>query len=276
MQQIEKFDQLIEIQRYSNSTKKIYRFHIKKFLKFCNGKPEQDKILDYLQSLKSYKASSLNIAKYSIIYFFNNILNQEIIIKIPKIKREQLLPKVIDKDIIIKMIDVTKNLKHKILIELLYSSGLRLGEIVKVRWEDIDFENRIIRVNYGKGNKDRNSILSERVVRDLVIYRNKRYNKDNPFVFDSLQRPHTHICKRTVEAVIDNAKKKLGINYPVFPHMMRHSLATHLVEKDVNLRKIQSLLGHSNLNTTQIYTKVAKNDLINIKNPLDIVSRVLV
>ncbi len=266
---LDKFNQIIEIQRYSNSTKKIYKFHIKNFLRFCNGKPKQEEILNYLQSLKDYKPSSLNIAKYSIIYFFNNILNQNITIKIPKIKREQLLPKVIDRDIIIKMIDVTKNLKHKIVIEMLYSSGIRLGEIVKLRWEDIDFQDKLVRINNGKGSKDRYSILSDKVVKDLIIYRDIRYNKDSPYVFDSSQKPNTHICKRTVEEILNNAKRKLKIKYPIFPHMMRHSLATHLVEKDVNLRKIQSILGHTNLNTTQIYTKVAKNDLIDIKNPLD-------
>jgi len=238
---------------------------------------KQENILDYLQYLvkvRHYNASSLNLAKYALIYYFKEVLQQKIIVYIPTIKRARTLPIVIDNQIILQLIDVTKNLKHKIVIELLYSSGVRLGEIIKLKWEDFDFENKLIRINNGKGNKDRISILSQRVIDDLKKYKTERYNQQNPYVLDSLQRPNTYLSKKTIQKILDNARKKLGLKYKISPHRLRNSLATHLVEKDVNLRKIQTLLGHSNLNTTQIYTRVAKNDLINIQNPLDDASKV--
>lgn len=267
----EKFQDLIAIQCYSKATKKIYEFHVINFLKMFPN-PLQENILDYLKYLitaKKYNPSSLNLAKYSLIYYFKDVLQQKIVVYIPKIKRAKSLPKVIDKEIIFRMIGITKNLKHKIVLEMLYSSGIRLGEIIKSEWEDVDFQNKLLRINNGKGNKDRYTILSNKVIDDLKKYREERYNKQSIYIFDSLQRPHTHISGKTIQKIVKNVLKKLGINLKVSPHNFRHSFATNLVEKDVNIRKIQSMLGHSNLNTTNLYTRVAKNDLLNIKNPMD-------
>ena len=267
----EKFQELIAIQCYSKSTKKIYEFHIGNFLKMYSN-PIQENILDYLKYLvmiKKYSPSSLNLAKYSLIYYFKDVLQQKIMVYIPKIKRAKSLPKVVDKEIIFSMVDITKNLKHRIVLEMLYSSGIRLGEIVKSKWEDVDFQNKILRINNGKGNKDRITILSNKVIDDLKKYNDERYNKINPYIFDSLQKPHTHISCKTVQKIVKNTLKKLGINLKISPHSFRHSFATNLVEKDVNIRKIQTMLGHSNLNTTNLYTRVAKKDLLNIQNPMD-------
>ena len=268
MQPIEKFNQFANVQRCSNSTKTIYKFHIKNFLKFCNGKPNQDKILDYLESLGKYKPSSLNIAKYSIIYFFKNILKQKIKIDVPEVTKERLLPKVIDRDIIIKMINITKNLKHRILIELLYSSGLRVGEIIKVKWSDLDCKNKMVFVK-GKGNKERWAKLSNCVIKDLDKYHKERFNQKSEFVFDSMYKPETHISTRTVQNILKDKIKKLGLNINIHPHMLRHSYATHSLERGVDSRYIQQLLGHNNIRTTEKYLLVMKNNLANIPSPMD-------
>lgn len=267
----EKFQEMIAIQCYSKSTKKIYEFHIINFLKMFPN-PSQENILDYLKYLvnhKKYSPSSLNLAKYSLIYYFKDVLQQKIVVYIPKIKRAKSLPQVINKETIFKMVGITKNLKHKIVLEMLYSSGVRLGEIIKSEWEDVDFQNKLLRVNNGKGNKDRYTILSNRVIDDLKKYREERYNKQSIYIFDSLQKPHTHLSGKTIQKIIKNTLKKLGINLKISPHSFRHSFATNLVEKDVNIRKIQTMLGHSNLNTTNLYTRVANKDLLNIQNPMD-------
>ena len=226
--------------------------------------------------MDKYRPSSLNIAKYSIIYFFKNVLNQEVTIRIPKIKRERLLPKTVDSSAIMKMINATANLKHKILIELLYSSGLRLGEIVKVRWEDLDSINKLVFIK-GKGNKERYTKLSDKVTADLEDYRNvrdKMSNLGNPYVFDSEQRPETHISKKTVQKVLENTSKKLRLPMKVTPHRIRHSFATHSLENGTDSRYIQKMLGHSSSRTTEIYTQVTKNSLKNIESPLDVACRV--
>ena len=261
----------MNIECKSNSTKQIYKFHIDNFIKYCNSNVTQDKINPYLNYLvveKRYKPSSLGLVKYSLIYYFTKILHQQIIVYIPLIKKDKKLPMVVSKVLILKMIDVTTNLKHKIIIELLYSSGIRLSELYNLKWQDIDYENRLVRVNKGKGAKDRLSILSQKVVESLKEYQSKRKD-NNSYIFINDYNENKRITKRTIQQVLRNACKKLNLNYIITPHQLRHSLATHLVENDVNLRKIQILLGHSNLNTTKIYTQVAKNDLMNIKNPLD-------
>lgn len=268
-QELKQFEETIGIQRYSIATFKIYKFHIKGFLRFCSGEPSQDKIKPYLYNLSRYKPSSLNIAKYSILYFFKNILNQEINVNIPNIKKEKLLPRTINRGIIKDMINITANIKHKILIEFLYGSGLRLGEIVKVKWNDLDFESKLVLVK-GKGNKERYAKLSDLVIQDLKRYRQERTNKENVYVFDSLYRPFTHISKRTVQQIIHNSIKKLKLNIKVSPHCLRHSYATHSLENGIDSRYIQKLLGHSNIRTTERYMEVTKTNLSNIRSPLDV------
>lgn len=269
MEQLKQFEETIGIQRYSMSTSKTYRFHIKNFLKYCEGKPNQEKIKPYLFKLKKYKPSSLNTAKYSIIYLFEKVLNQEINIKIPDIKREHLLPRTIDRETIKKMIEITSNLKHKILIKFLYGSGLRLGEIVKVKWVDLDYNARLVLIK-GKGSKERYTKIPDSIIEDLKKYEQERNNKQNIYIFDSLYRPYTHISKRTVQQVLKNAIKKLGLNIKISPHKLRHSYATHSLENGIDSRYIQKLLGHSNIRTTERYMEVTKTNLSNIKSPLDI------
>ena len=268
-QELKQFEETIGIQRYSIATSKTYRFHIKNFLKFCSGKPAQDRIKPYLYHLSKYKPSSLNTAKYSILYFFKDILNQEINVNIPVIKKEKLLPRTVNRDIIKKIIDVTTNLKHKILIKFLYGSGLRLGEIVKVRWNELDFENKLVLVK-GKGNKERFAKIPNNIIEDLKKYEQERDNKKSVYIFDSLYRPYTHISKRTVQQVIKNAIKKLKLDIKVSPHCLRHSYATHSLENGIDSRYIQKLLGHSNIRTTERYMEVTKTNLANIQSPLDV------
>ena len=262
----------IEVQCYSQATKQAYIFHIKNFLKSYHNDLKQENILKYLFYLrteKNYSPSTLNIAKASLIYFFEKGLNQKITINIPIIKREKPLPKPIDREIIIKLINNTINIKHKVLIELLYSSGLRLAEIVKVKWGDIDLLNKTIRVNKGKGSKDRISILSDEVIKHLLILNDIKI-KDNDFVFFSNTRNSTHISKKTVQKVLANASKKADIGYIVTPHQIRHSFATHSLENGIDIRIIQHLLGHASPKTTMLYTKVTKRNLSKISNPLDL------
>lgn len=273
MQQLmNQFKQSVEVQCYSQATKKAYIYHIREFLKFYHDNLKQENIvkhLFYLKTKKNYSSSALNVARASLFYFFEKVLNQDIIIKIPTIKREKSLPKPVDREIILKLISNTENIKHKVLIELLYSSGLRLAEIVKVKWEDLDLINKTIRVNKGKGNKDRISILSNEVTKHLFILNDLKV-KDNKYVFFSNARPTTHISKKTVGKVLENASKKARIGFIATPHQLRHSFATHSLENGTDIRIIQSLLGHASPKTTMIYTKVTKRNLSKISNPLDI------
>ena len=271
METIKKFQQTIEIQSYSNATIKSYRYHIKKFLNYYQNDLRQENILKhlfYLKSAKDYSPESLNIARASLIYFFEKILNQKINIDIPKVKRKKSLPRPENREIIIKLIQNISNIKHRALIEIMYSSGIRPFEAIKLKWLDLDLINKTIRVNNGKGKKDRLSLLSDVVIKHLLDLKEQK-PENNDYVFFSQAKPKTHITKKTLSKILENASKKANLGYIVTPYQLRHSYATHSLEDGVDIRHIQVLMGHSSSKTTEIYTKVTKENLKKIRSPLD-------
>ena len=174
-------------------------------------------------------------------------------------KRKKKLPIVLSKREIIKMIEVTKNLKHRLLIMLLYSTGMRISEVLNLRWEHIG--DKEIRIVQGKGNKDRITLLSKKLKKLL-----KEFEKEKGYVLDGRKGKYSY---KSAQKVLENASKKARIKSKVTPHVLRHSFATHLLENGTDIRYIQKLLGHSRLETTQIYVHVSNSSIKNIKNPLD-------
>ena len=262
--------QTTELRCYSKSTEKAYAFHIDKFRSYYQN-PQQENIIHHLLYLKrkGYQASSLSVARAAIIFYFENILKQKISINIDKPKRKKTLPRPVNREVIVALIQNTSNLKHRIVIEMLYSTGLRLSELVKIKWEHIDFLNKTLFVEQGKGCKDRYTILSDVVIQHLLDYQQQRANKNNPYVLDSLARPNTHISKKTVQKILENSAKRANLNIKVSPHQIRHSFATHSLENGTDIRHIQELLGHSSPKTTMIYTKVTKQNLSKLQSPMD-------
>ena len=180
-------------------------------------------------------------------------------------RKEFKLPKVISKEEVKRIIANTNNIKHKCIVSLLYSAGLRRGELLNLKMEDIDSKRMLIRVNSGKGNKDRFTLLSENVLNDLRTYYLK--HKPQKWLFEGLKG--LQYSAGSVKEIINNAAIKAGIKKDVSPHMLRHSFATHLLENGTDLRYIQTLLGHSSSKTTEIYTHIAVSSFNLIKNPLD-------
>lgn len=189
-----------------------------------------------------------------------NNLNHSIIA--PKKKKQ--LPKVLTKNEIKILLENIKNQKHKVIIITLYSAGLRLSEVVNLKREHINFENNTILVKQGKGKKDRITILSKKLKNKLSNYLSQN-NFITYYLFES-QRGKKY-DKHTIQKILEKASENM--NQKVTPHMLRHSFATHLLESGTDIRYIQSLLGHSKLETTQIYTKVASNKIQHIKSPFD-------
>ena len=191
MEQIKQFNQTIEIQHYSKDTIQSYTFHINKFRDYYGDDLTKENILRHLHYLtnKGCSASTINVTRAALLYYANKVLHKDILPEnITTIKRAKPLPKPIHQTIIKNIIDNTPNLKHRIVLEILYGSGLRLGEVVKIEWFDIDFVEGILRVNKGKGNKDRLVKLGENVINHLLDYKESRYNKDSIYVFDSMAR----------------------------------------------------------------------------------------
>ncbi len=197
-------------------------------------------------------------------------MEKDIFQKVKSPKPEKKLPTVLTKDEIKALINATKNTKHKLLIEFLYSSGLRVSEAVSIKVNDMDLNERIGRVIAGKGKKDRLIILSNNMVDHVEKYLKRREKKGykSEFLFH-VKNPEKHLSIRQAQKIIQKTAQKAGIKKRVFCHALRSSFATHLLESGVDIRVIQELLGHSSISTTQRYTKVSAEQIKKIKNPLD-------
>jgi len=255
-----------KLRGFSYQTIKAYSYWIKRYLSFIMKTKfniGNDSVRYYFLSL-NLSVNSSRLCYAAISFFFTHILNKPFTTdEIPIKKKEKTLPKVLSKQQIKLLINSMNNLKHKLIIEMLYSTGLRLQELINLKRQDIDFDNNTLFVRKGKGKKDRITIISETIKIDLLKY----YSKEN-FKTDYVFEGRTgNYSKKSVQIILFDVSKKLG--FRIHPHMLRHSFATHLLEQGVDIRIIQKLLGHSDLNTTEIYTHVANKDLKNIKNPLD-------
>ena len=201
----------------------------------------------------------------AIKYFYREIMKSKIAIDIRFAKTPSKLPIVLSRDEIKKILEVIKNEKHNLMIALAYSAGLRVSEIINLKIKDINLEELTIHLKGAKGNKDRITIFPEKLkdkITEITALRDK-----NNFVFESARGGK--LTERTAQKVFENALKKAGIKKEATFHSLRHSFATHLLENGVDVRYVQELLGHANIRTTQLYTKVTNPTLKNIKSPLE-------
>ena len=222
---------------------------------------------NYLEQLADggSSASTINCAYSALKFYFEKILRRKFFVNIPRAKKEKKLPVVLSRDEIHKMIKAIKNPKHKCILSLLYGSGLRVSEIVKIKMEDIDLNRKMLHIREAKGSKDRYSVLPEKLIDILDGQKNIKDFSDYLFTGYDNRSPLT---KMTVHKIVKQAAELAGINKNVSAHTLRHSFATHLLEDGTSVRYIQELLGHARLETTQIYTKVTNLNLRNIKSPL--------
>lgn len=268
MEPLQKLETELKLRAFSPQTIKSYLYWNQQFLQFINKQPDQimsDDIKNFIAKKLSdgISAKSIVLIKSALKFFYDEVLGKNIVtLKTPKISRK--LPVVLTRDEVKQLINSIKNTKHSLIVKLLYSSGLRLSELVNLKVGDLELEEKIGWVRSGKGAKDRLFILSNRVSDELREFiKNK---KEDEYVFTGY---NGRMSARNVQKLIKLAAKKAGIDKKVTPHTLRHSLATHLLESGENIRKIQELLGHASLSTTQIYTHISTEELKKIKNPLD-------
>jgi integrase/recombinase XerD len=264
--------QKLEIMRYALSTARTYISNFEAFINYYKdtavNEIDENDVRNYLQFLvhEGKSDSSINVAVNAIKFYYEGVLgmpNRFYSIDRP-LKREKL-PKVLSKAEVKDIIASTRNLKHRCVVALLYSSGLRRNELISLKLEDIDSKRMIIRVNNGKGKKQRLTVLSPVILEDLRAYF-KEWRPTN-YLFEGMYGKA--YSSTSVLNIVKDAAKRAGVFRPVTPHMLRHSFATHLLEDGVDLRYIQSLLGHSSTKTTEIYTQVATKNIVNITSPLD-------
>ncbi len=266
----ENFEKELKLRNYSNKTIDNYLLNLTKFFDYIKKKQIQIKntdIQNYLYYLNSKNKSNSQIRQViaSLRFYFNNILKKRLMFNIKGPKKAHKLPLVLDQEVILKMIKFTKNLKHKILIALLYSAGLRVSEVVSIKLNDIDFKNNVLLIQKGKGRRDRFTIISKEILQQIKRYLNQR-KINSKYLFETKTK---HITIKTAQVIVKKAAKKAKVPKETHCHTLRHSFATHLLEQGEDIRTIQKLLGHKDIRTTQIYTQVAKKFIKNIKNPLD-------
>lgn len=268
---LDKLETELKIRGFSKRTVESYLYHNINFSNFIKKEPkdvfEQDakKYIAYLMSERKYSPRSVNLALSSLKFFYNEILQNSAFNAVKAPKLEKKLPTVLTKDEMKKLINAVKNPKHRLLIEFMYSSGLRVSECVNLKIDDLDLNEKMGKIKHGKGRKERYIILSGNLINHFTDYISKK--KDNSqYIFSVNGRP---ISVRQAQKVVKEAAKQAGIKKRVFCHALRSSFATHLLEAGTDIRVIQELLGHSDLSTTQIYTKVSTQQLKKVKSPLD-------
>ena len=271
---LSEYNKYLKIENYSEQTVRSYSSALNLFLEWVS-KSNLDKVTDnaikdylyYCKTVRKYSFSSMKLVIASIRYFYLKILKREIPEALNiELRKPSILPTVLSVKEISKILDVTKNLKHKTILLLIYSAGLRLGELLELKLGDIDSDTMKIYVRKGKGKKDRYTLLSQKLLTLLQEY--LPIYKPEKWLFEG-KGAQGQYSATSIAKILHRAAKQAAIKKRVTPHMLRHSFATHLLEQGIDLRYIQELLGHSSSKTTEIYTHVSNKKLGLIKNPLD-------
>jgi site-specific recombinase XerD len=258
--------------RYSPKTVKSYIHYNEEFLKFAkklvNEVTNEDvkNYLVYLAEKKRVSTSSLNITISALKFYYGEVRKQGLIFEIKRPKKDKKLPIILSKEEISEILLSVTNLKHRAILMLTYSAGMRVSEVVGLKVENIDRQRKLIHIHGAKGRKDRYTILSEVAMKTLTTYL-RRY-RPSKWLFPGAD-PRKHITVRTAQVIFKQACMTAEVQKNVSIHSLRHSFATHLLESGVDLRYIQELLGHKNSKTTEIYTHVSNRQLGKIKSPLD-------
>ena len=272
--QIEKFKQWMRSKRYSESTVTSYSDALKSFLVFYREKAvaniTNDDVIMYNNEYilkNNLSASYQNQIVNSIKLFFQTIRDTKMLIdKIHRPKRAKVLPNVLSKEEVKAILEAHSNVKHKMMLSLIYSCGLRRGELLALKPVHIDSKRNIVLLKNAKGKKDRIAPLSPKILEMLREYY-KDY-KPAVWLFEG-QIKGEQYSEKSLQSVLKQALQKTVIKKPVALHWLRHSYATHLLESGTDLRYIQELLGHSSSKTTEIYTHVSTKSIQQIKSPFD-------
>lgn len=263
----------LERKQYSQNTIKTYTSYMRDFVKAFRNRRLDDvtpeEINQYiLRLIKAHhiSASQQNQRINAIKFYYEKVLGREkAYYELERPRKSRRLPRVLSEHEVICLLDSITNLKHKAIAMTLYSAGLRRSELIHLRKHDVDFHRNSIFIHAGKGKKDRTTVLSKTLASLLEEY--FREYRPNYWLFEGINRKQ--YSGTSIARIIQKAGIRAGINKKVTPHMLRHSFATHLLEQGIDIRYIQTILGHESTETTEIYTHVSKTFLDNINSPLD-------
>ncbi len=270
----EKMISEMQLHRLASTTQDSYLRSVEGLAKYFNLSPDkidEDKLKEYILHLinkRCLKWSTINTITAGLRFLYARTLDRkDIALSIPIKKTPSRLPEIFSPDELLKFFSSIRNLKHRVMIMTAYAGGLRIGEIIKLKVSDIDSKRMLIRVQMGKGGRDRYTILSARLLEELRVYW-KRY-RPKYWLFTN-ERTKNHITKSCPHLAFERARKKLGIKKQVTFHSLRHGFATHMLEAGVDIRTIQVLMGHATINSTAAYLHIARKRLSLSKSPLDL------
>jgi len=269
----EGYMELLIRKRYSQSTIKTYSNYFLQFTGYFNNQElktiTHQQINAYILELIEFKkisSSQQNQRINAIKFYYEKVLGRKReYFHISRSRKESSLPTILTLEEVKQILKLTKNQKHKCILMTIYSGGLRRSELINLKVADIDSQRMLIKVCGAKGKKDRFTLLSEKLIIELREY----YKEYQPKIWLFEGQDGEQYSATSIEKIFREAVKRTHIRKHVTPHSLRHSFATHLLEQGINLRYIQVLLGHSSTKTTEVYTRVASNALMKIKNPLD-------
>ena len=266
----------LRARKYSRTTRSSYINYNKALCQWLHKKPEAvtnddiKRYLAFLEQAKQQSAATLNHNLSAFKFFYGNILKRDTVCEQHRPRQDRRLPVVLSKSEIKKMIDGERNTKHRLLLMMVYASGLRVSEVVSLRRKDIDFARKAIMIVCGKGRRDRYTLMSETVMETLTLYFSQYEITD--WLFPGAD-PTQHLHIRSAQHICKHALKKAKIDKTASIHSLRHSFATHLLESGTDITYIGKLLGHSSIRTTERYTHVARRKALKITSPLDTIDK---
>lgn len=266
----------LRLRAYSESTVRTYLNEMAQLLHALGGIPADELRPEHLRRYLIYCSERLHLKENTLHsrinamkFYYEQVLGREKFFwDIPRPKKPQQLPRLLNESELARLFNALSNRKHKAMLFTAYSAGLRVSEIINLRLSDIDSQRMQIFVRRAKGKKDRYVTLSPLLLDILRSYIKECKPRPMTYLFESSQTG-TAFPARTVQQIFSNAKHKAGIRKEVGIHSLRHSFATHLLDKGTDIRYIKDLLGHFNIKTTERYLHVSKKMLVNITSPFD-------
>jgi integrase/recombinase XerD len=272
---LKKLEVELKISKNSSYTLRNYLQANKDFLEFIKKNPEEvteDDVKIYLsEKFENFSSSSTIVFLSALKYSYSNLLKKDPTLGIKRPKKEIKFPAVLTKEEISRLLKTIKPFKKSwLMVSLLYACGMRVSELLELKIENLDFEEKIGKIVQAKGNKDRIFNIPDSLFSALKKQADSQKRNSEVYLFSG---PKGKLSSRNIQKMVSNAAKKAEIKKGVHPHTLRHSFATHLMENGVDIRKIQKLLGHSSISTTELYTHLSTEELKKVKSPLDILNR---
>ena len=266
---LDKIKQELQLRNYSRRTIKSYLLYIREYKIFIKGKnfsSKNEAIRTFLlkKQKKNLSPQTINLALNAVKFLYREILRSSDTINLKFARKTKKLPVVLSRNEIKEILRATRNTKHRLIIALSYGAGLRVSEVINLKVKNINLRELTIHIKQAKGKKDRITIFPEKLSLDIQYLISGKDKND--LLFENNRGGK--LSTRSLQKIFTDNLRKADVKKDATFHSLRHSFATHLLENGVGVRYVQELLGHQNIRTTQVYTKVTNPKLKNIKSPL--------